>query len=409
MKLRNIAACTAAVVLAGMLSSCRIWILQDCREGAKEGAILLDYLMPETKTKGFSSHGNVREIVLLLNPESPVPEGATDIVYEKKDGKKLTLTVGEWEAECNNQLNRFLKKVNETYKDTFALKVVDRSKLEEVMKEHQFQLSDWSDENKTAQVGKILNAHYILTCKSGPVTSNEYGINIYDIYLDFLDINTMEKIQYSYGYYSGYFIGEEFVEKILASSSLGVPLPDLEFAATKKSTVNFNRDRLKQEYLVDFTDCVCPFARTVKAASDKAMQDIASISFLPDGGCTIRMKQGEEENGRVKFRSKSKREVSYVTINRKEKAKLPDNVEIWSIGPSYWERGYYRIDLTDNRIGEIAIKSRSFTMQGFVYRNGEDIAIDYKTDESGRHWFAFFKAVKADEDSWEDDLDDDWD
>lgn len=40
--------------------------------------------------------------------------------------------------------------------------VVDRSALEDLMKEHQFQMDDWSNETKSVEMGRVLNANFIV-------------------------------------------------------------------------------------------------------------------------------------------------------------------------------------------------------------------------------------------------------
>jgi TolB-like protein len=40
--------------------------------------------------------------------------------------------------------------------------VVDRGALEDLMREHQFQMSDWSSDRKSVQMGRVLNANYIV-------------------------------------------------------------------------------------------------------------------------------------------------------------------------------------------------------------------------------------------------------
>jgi TolB-like protein len=40
--------------------------------------------------------------------------------------------------------------------------VVDRAALEDLMKEHQFQMDDWSNETKSVEMGRVLNANFIV-------------------------------------------------------------------------------------------------------------------------------------------------------------------------------------------------------------------------------------------------------
>jgi len=46
--------------------------------------------------------------------------------------------------------------------NTNIVRLVDRSVIERVIKEHQFQLGDWSNQQKTAELGEALNADWIV-------------------------------------------------------------------------------------------------------------------------------------------------------------------------------------------------------------------------------------------------------
>lgn len=63
------------------------------------------------------------------------------------------------------------------------LRVIDRSKVESILKEQAFQQSDWSDSNKSAEMGHALNASLVIFV--------DYYESFYVV--SFLDINTFEK------------------------------------------------------------------------------------------------------------------------------------------------------------------------------------------------------------------------
>jgi TolB-like protein len=62
--------------------------------------------------------------------------------------------------------------------------MVDRGALEDLMKEHRFQMSDWSSDTKSAQMGKVLNANYIVRGTVGKLGSNLF------VTARVLDVNT---------------------------------------------------------------------------------------------------------------------------------------------------------------------------------------------------------------------------
>lgn len=68
---------------------------------------------------------------------------------------------------------------------------LDRSKIEQIEREHKFQLGDWSNNTKTAEVGKALNANILLFLdKFGFIDS---GSGEYHFEAKFVDINTMQE------------------------------------------------------------------------------------------------------------------------------------------------------------------------------------------------------------------------
>lgn len=78
----------------------------------------------------------------------------------------------------------------ENYIDSMVgISILDRSKISQIEKEHKFQLGDWSNEKKTAEVGKALNANVLLILDKFSFANDEYHFEA-----KFVDINTMQSI-----------------------------------------------------------------------------------------------------------------------------------------------------------------------------------------------------------------------
>ncbi len=75
---------------------------------------------------------------------------------------------------------------------------LDRSKISQIEKEHQFQLGDWSNDSKTAEVGKALNANILLFLDKFGFIDN--GSGEYRFEAKFVDINTMQSASYNVVY-----------------------------------------------------------------------------------------------------------------------------------------------------------------------------------------------------------------
>lgn len=67
------------------------------------------------------------------------------------------------------------------------LTVVDRTKMDAIEKEQEFNMSEWSEKNKSVEIGIAKNADIVLTII--PMTE-------YECTLQFLQINTMETKTY---------------------------------------------------------------------------------------------------------------------------------------------------------------------------------------------------------------------
>ncbi|MFP3043904.1 penicillin-binding protein activator LpoB [Treponema primitia] len=62
----------------------------------------------------------------------------------------------------NNDIRTLTTLLGNAITKTMRFDVVDRDALEYLTQENKFQMSDWSDQNKSVQMGKVLNANYIV-------------------------------------------------------------------------------------------------------------------------------------------------------------------------------------------------------------------------------------------------------
>ena len=77
------------------------------------------------------------------------------------------------------------------YVSTGVARVVDRNSFDKIAKEHQFQLSEWSDSNKVAVIGKSLNAQMVIVSQVAQFGSQVVFTN------RCVDVNTQEIISSS--------------------------------------------------------------------------------------------------------------------------------------------------------------------------------------------------------------------
>lgn len=94
--------------------------------------------------------------------------------------------------------------------DMIGVSFIDRSKIAQIEKEHAFQLSDWSNEKKTAEIGQALNANVLLFLENFSYLKDNGGE--YRFKANFVDINSMQTTSHSIVYTK--FLGG----KLIASS-----------------------------------------------------------------------------------------------------------------------------------------------------------------------------------------------
>ena len=92
-------------------------------------------------------------------------------------------------AVLKNCINNFINVID----SDFGVSIVDRTKIEQIEKEHSFQLGDWSNGKKTAEIGKALNATTLLVLNNFSFTSDFWeGTCQYNFDASIIDINTMK-------------------------------------------------------------------------------------------------------------------------------------------------------------------------------------------------------------------------
>ena len=111
---------------------------------------------------------------------------------------------------------------------------LDRSKIAQIEKEHKFQLGDWSNDKKTAEVGKALNANIMLFFDKFAYIDSDYRFEA-----KFVDINTMQSASFNIVYKNPKkkIVTPENVAK-LETSEFDVNMSKSEFASV--SSINMD-------------------------------------------------------------------------------------------------------------------------------------------------------------------------
>ena len=292
--------------------------------------------------------------------------------WEKKYRKKLTMTdiTKSYQTEDLREKKWLVENAN--------VKFVDRTKLNEVMKEYQFQLSDWADEKKTAQIGKALNADAIVNFKANYQHIDYDDVSIC-VQLEIFNITTFESVPIENHTSSD-------LENILKCFDTTATLPQtLLFDGIKKSEIKYKKKLLSY---------VCPFVipkvaknQKPKDSVSKALQNVDRVDLNAGlNECTVHFLDGSTESGRfiANLVQCDRVEVAY------KKKDCPVNVQLSpSSGNGYISYVYH----TSGKIGTIKIRTRSLDLSGDMFLLDGQFVIDYMSEKdngTGRHYFAFF-------------------
>ena len=199
-------------------------------------------------------------------------------------------------------MNDAIVKFQNYIDDMVGVSFIDRSKIAQIEKEHEFQLSDWSNAKKTAEIGNALNANILLFLENFSYLKRNGGE--YRFIANLVDINSMQKTSHSI-VYSGknLKIAPETLEGInfrnfQKISSIKNPFEDeMKLSITKPIRVAFSK-MIKQN--------VSPLRSTKKIDLSKTNEynpetfildsntkSFTYTSFYIDGFDSITLKKGE--------------------------------------------------------------------------------------------------------------------
>ena len=130
--------------------------------------------------------------------------------YDISEFEKKVSSDTESKDEILILMDEAILKFQNYIDDMVGVSFVDRSKIAQIEKEHAFQLSDWSNEKKTAEIGQALNANVLLFLENFSYLKDNGGE--YRFKANFVDINSMQTTSHSIVYTK--FLGR----KLIASS-----------------------------------------------------------------------------------------------------------------------------------------------------------------------------------------------
>ena len=197
--------------------------------------------------------------------------------------------------------------------DMVGVSFIDRSKIAQIEKEHAFQLSDWSNEKKTAEIGHALNANVLLFLENFSYLKDNGGE--YRFRANFVDMNSMQTTSHSIVYTGRKLIASsESLERISFRnfnkiSQIENPFSDeIIFSMTKPMCVSQPKNTMQQispltsTRLLDFSMYTGykPNTFLLKAKPER----LTYSSFYIDGIDSITLKDSDSNDikpGKYKF------------------------------------------------------------------------------------------------------------
>lgn len=158
------------------------------------GIIALAISQLEPKPPKYLKKGQSPHIIAMVMPS----DEELRVLYDKALHENERLKAEGWDTYEPQDLSRIkeamLEAVSTLTKRDDVL-IVDRTRLDAVLEQHQFEQSMWSDSNKVAEIGKALNADKMafITFAGNPfIKRNKSDVTV-PLILEIVSVNTFAK------------------------------------------------------------------------------------------------------------------------------------------------------------------------------------------------------------------------
>ena len=310
--------------------------------------------------------------------------------------KAIVVAVMPYELEGDMKVAA--QRAEELLSEIELLSLVDRNRMEGILKEHKFQSSDWANQDTVAQVGQALNAQFVAYIDEKEVKKATTARKILSlgttadhiayVTLTLINVSTFRKFTFSVP------SGEEFENETLVeykgldskmlinmfNDSTIVPIDILDGTwycdGVKESSVSYKADKL---------DYICPFASGYPLKSVKGDEKYAAFAEIEKadlnfGEMILSLSDGSElqnENGIIK----------------EKKAKIFNTVRTNVKGDSTTYRTGIK-PYSTCCIGKIRVRyNGDININGDVFYKDNQLAIQIgtsKDDGTGKAYFLMF-------------------
>ena len=149
----------------------------------------------EPKTPKYLKEGQSPHIIAMVMPS----DEELQVLYDKALHENERLKAGGWNAydlKALSSIEEAMLEAESTLTKRDDVLIVDRTRLDAVLEQHQFEQSMWSDSNKVAEIGKALNVDKIafITFAGNPfIKKDKYDNVTVPLILEIVSINTFAK------------------------------------------------------------------------------------------------------------------------------------------------------------------------------------------------------------------------
>lgn len=153
--------------------------------------------MSKKEVKSFTSE-KVSPENFLCEIDEPKYFIVAPMSYDISEFEKKVSSYTKSKDEVLILMDEAILKFQNYIDDMVGVSFIDRSKIAQIEKEHAFQLSDWSNEKKTAEIGHALNANVLLFLENFSYLKDNGGE--YRFRANFVDVNSMQTTSHSIVY-----------------------------------------------------------------------------------------------------------------------------------------------------------------------------------------------------------------
>lgn len=282
--------------------------------------------------------------------------------YKDADISKLTI------AQGRSEINKWVSGRTTVLSQTQGISVVDRSKIDIILREHKFQNTSWTDNStNVAELGKALNANYLVFLYPKISSSYYSGFSV-NGEIEFLNVNSMKKVSFyanNINEWNLFMLGSEISKEDLYGTWFYNGIKKTDTAYTEE-TIQYITPFIPGKVLQDIgAKAEKKFKSPLKKGSELVFGDTVLVN---------------DEDAKMTFKSELREYFSTC------KAKYEKYTKTFS-DSKYENKGY----VSTYKVGNLIVRKQDTVyINGFTYLYGDQLGIYLGTDGKNGTGHAYF-------------------